>query len=202
MPTSFNRFGTWLYRSFNYFSYGRTADIDDLTFKGISFDPDASDLWQSIHTSDHCGNQTWSQGSKTDFCTFYSLMHHYNADVARSELELASPAEVVKALEQGANVHEPLHFHDWKKGHNLYSASVTEEKAPGAWFQRPILYLNTQNHLWGQRDLNPRLSKRMWYNYPVFFGNRADAEVYAQKHVPVKSNFFRPLPRLWNRRPS
>ena len=81
-PLTVNRLGTFLYRSYNYYAYKRTADINTLVYRGVSDDGDG---WASLWTDDHCGDgeQTWSQGSKRDLLWHYSLTRHHVRDVPR-----------------------------------------------------------------------------------------------------------------------
>lgn len=117
-PYKENRFGAFLYRSFNYLQYRRTADINQLC---IDFDePSGSNknIWNSIWSVDGSGIQSWNRGTKRDCCFVYSLMHHYDFEID---------------------------FEDWEKESS-----------------RPIVYLNTGNHLMGSTDLNPQMDKRLW----------------------------------------
>lgn len=65
---------------------------------------------------------------------------------------------------------------------------------------RPVMYLNTCNHMWGHRDNNPHLEKVSWRNYPIQEGGAKQALVYAQRHVPTKPNCYSWLCfcRAWN----
>lgn len=79
-PLTVNRVGTLLYRTYNRYAYGRTADINTLVLRGAG-----EGGFESVWTDDHCGDgeQTWSQGSKRDLLWHYSLTRHHVRDVPR-----------------------------------------------------------------------------------------------------------------------
>ncbi|CAH0476702.1 unnamed protein product [Peronospora belbahrii] len=54
---------------------------------------------------------------------------------------------------------------------------------------RPYKYLNTCNHMMGEKDNNPNLSKFNWIEYPFQPGGDEDAFKYVVDHVPTKCNF-------------
>lgn len=74
-----------------------------------------------------------------------------------------------------------LGFNEWEK-----HGSTTGR--PSA--VRPLLYLNTCNHMWGQSDNNPDLQKHYWTNYPIQAGGGQEALEFSQNHVPTKRNFY------------
>jgi hypothetical protein len=55
---------------------------------------------------------------------------------------------------------------------------------------RPILNLNTNNHLHGPEDRNPDLKKHVWAEYPVWEGNADDAELFGRTLAVHKCNLF------------
>ena len=82
-PTAVNAFGSLLYRTHNYRTYGRTADIDHIAYHGCVLqqqvgqggqvsgkqgeDSAGQPDWQLLHTTDFSGLQSWSRGSKARF---------------------------------------------------------------------------------------------------------------------------------------
>jgi len=150
-PESINHFGTFLYRSYNYRLYNRTADIDDFVFHGVDLNPAAKQAWRDISTTDYGGDQTWAEGDKANFLRFYSVVHHYS---------------------------QTIPFDQWERSGS-----------------RPIVYLNTSNHMHCTRDLNPELVKKKHTHYPVWHGTREHAEHYCKNHVGVKVNLYT-IPRL------
>jgi len=84
-PNRLNRIGTFCYRSYNYRTYRRTADVNYLVFTGVDLDPNAKRPWTALATTDFCGTQTWNRGDKRDFLWIYSLVHHYRATFAFDE---------------------------------------------------------------------------------------------------------------------
>lgn len=143
-----NPVGSWLYRSFNYLSFGRTCDINQIAFEGIRFDPKKDELpWKCVSTVDWNGPQEWSKGTKKDVLLHYSLVHHY---------------------------HLEAEFDGWEKQEN----------------SRPILFINTGNHLHGPEDANPELKKVRFERYPVFEGDPDDAEDFGKVLVPHRCNML------------
>ncbi|KAJ0408707.1 hypothetical protein P43SY_001931 [Pythium insidiosum] len=55
---------------------------------------------------------------------------------------------------------------------------------------RPLVFLNTCNHMIGERDNNPRLLKREWRDYACQEGDADDAFAYVVDHVPTKCNLY------------
>ena len=70
-----------LYRSRLSPRFGRTADLNYLTFKGVDLQPDSPLPWASIYSSDHSGDQSLAQGNKGSCGTWFSLFYHYKRDV-------------------------------------------------------------------------------------------------------------------------
>ncbi len=164
-PETLNRIGTLLYRTFNFYQFARTADVNDLILTDVVLPTSTSSLgavadreshgastpWRSIQTDDHAGDaQTWSVGDKRPrLLLHYSLMHHY-----RREIPYAA----------------------WQReGH------------------RALLFLNTANHMVGERDLNPRLAKTAWRGGLVLLGARREAELYARRAMRVLPNVLASL---------
>eukprot|EP00644_Phytophthora_capsici_P001042 jgi/Phyca11/535918/estExt2_fgenesh1_pg.C_PHYCAscaffold_430073 len=113
-----NSLATLCYRTFNRRTYKRTADINYMEFRNVNLNPDAAVPWASIFSTDHGGKQQWAQGEKKNLGNWFSLMHHYNAEIAHS---------------------------DWKLHPQTH---------------RPYIYLNTCNHMIGEKDNNPKLSDK------------------------------------------
>lgn len=64
---------------------------------------------------------------------------------------------------------------------------------------RPLVYLNTCNHMIGERDNNEHMLKHEWKNYAFQPGDPQDAFLYVVDHVPTKSNLYSVL-CFWNAR--
>ncbi|CAI5732466.1 unnamed protein product [Peronospora destructor] len=143
-----NTLATLCYRTFNRRTYKRTADINYMEFRNVDLDPNAAVPWATIFSQDHGGKQQWAQGEKKNIGKWFSLMHHYNAEIAIS---------------------------DWELHPQTY---------------RPYIYLNTCNHMIGEKDNNPKLSKFKWIDSPFQQGNGEDAFKYAVNHVPTKYNLY------------
>ncbi|CAI5733475.1 unnamed protein product [Hyaloperonospora brassicae] len=143
-----NSLATLCYRTFNRRTYKRTADINYMEFRKVDLDPDASVPWATIYSQDYGGDQQWAQGEKKNIGNWFSLMHHYQAEVAVS---------------------------NWKLHPQTY---------------RPYVYLNTCNHMIGEKDNNPKLSKFNWIDYPFQQGQEDDVLRYVVDHVPTKCNLY------------
>ncbi|GAB9468629.1 Golgin subfamily a member 5 [Globisporangium polare] len=143
-----NTCATILYRTFNRRTYKRTADINYMEFRNVNLDPTSATPWGSVFSQDHGGEQQWSQGAKKNVGDWFSLMHHYRAEVS---------------------------FADWKTCADSH---------------RPFVYLNTCNHMIGERDNNARLEKHEWVEYPFEEGDAQDAFQYVVAHIPTKFNLY------------
>ncbi|GMF65636.1 unnamed protein product [Phytophthora lilii] len=130
-----NSLATLCYRTFN-----RRTNVD--------LDPNAAVPWATIYSQDHGGKQQWAQGEKKNLGNWFSLMHHYHAEIGYS---------------------------DWKLHPQTH---------------RPYIYLNTCNHMIGEKDNNPKLSKFNWIDYPFQQGDGDDAFRYVVEHVPTKCNLY------------
>ena len=56
---------------------------------------------------------------------------------------------------------------------------------------RPLVFMNTCNHLMSEKDTNPSLEKTLWIHYPCFLGTKADALKFAKDKVPTKAHLWR-----------
>jgi len=205
-PTCTNPLGTFLYRSFNYWTFRRTADIDDLVFRGVDLNPDSDKPWASIWTLDHAGSQTWSQGRKFN-CLCYSFVHHYQEDVPfhswstyREPVVCSATPSPVPSDSESHKCYSPTCFSSdihlsASPVHSLLSPPLDRDTSSSRLHStrkscRPLLYLNTMNHLIHPEDGNPSMTKNFWHTYPLFSGGRQEAEAYARAHVPHKWNLF------------
>ena len=55
---------------------------------------------------------------------------------------------------------------------------------------RPMMHVNTCNHMWGEEDNNTELVKEYWVNYPVQMGDADTAMAFSKRHIPTKCNFY------------
>lgn len=110
---------TFMYRSWNRFAYGRTADINSIVFLNIDL-ADPVKPWRAIWSFDDSGEQTFTEGDGTHCCGWFTVMKHR---VRETPLEA------------------------W----NLLQGTT-----------RPIVFVNTSNHMMAHRDANPHLEKMEW----------------------------------------
>jgi len=94
-PENINHLGTFLYRTYNYRLYNRTADIDDFVFHGVDLSPAAKQPWKEISTTDWGGKQTWAEGDKANFLRYYSVVHHYSHTLAFDQWEKSGMRPIV-----------------------------------------------------------------------------------------------------------
>lgn len=118
------------------------------TRRNVNLDPKAAKPWTAVFSQDHSGEQQWAQGAKKNVWEWFSLMHHYQAEVA---------------------------YEDWTKHADSH---------------RPVVFLNTCNHMIGERDNNARMRKHEWVEYPFQEGDAQDAFHYVVEHVPTKFNLY------------
>lgn len=119
-----------------------------LPIRNVNLDPTSATPWSSVFSQDHGGEQQWAQGAKKNVGGWFSLMHHYRAEVA---------------------------FADWEMCGDSH---------------RPFVYLNTCNHMIGERDNNARLKKHEWVEYPFEEGDAEVAFQYVVAHIPTKFNLY------------
>lgn len=65
--------------------------------------------------------------------------------------------------------------------------------------KRPVVYVNTADHLMGHTNANPQLEMRRWRNYTLEHGGRDIAEVFARTHVCQKPVLWNPWPNCARR---
>eukprot|EP00242_Pyramimonas_sp_CCMP2087_P008007 CAMPEP_0198199666 /NCGR_PEP_ID=MMETSP1445-20131203/2885_1 /TAXON_ID=36898 /ORGANISM="Pyramimonas sp., Strain CCMP2087" /LENGTH=276 /DNA_ID=CAMNT_0043869551 /DNA_START=254 /DNA_END=1084 /DNA_ORIENTATION=+ len=144
-PTLHNDCATYGYRAKNLHQYGRTGDINHMQFRGVNVSG-TGQPWRSVYTVDSSGDQSWSQGNGGDCFSWFSIMKHYQKEVA---------------------------YDEWQRRGD-----------------RPLLYVNTFNHMMGPRDSNPKMQKFHYERYAVSRGTRDDAERFVKTLLPVKPNFY------------
>eukprot|EP00850_Spirogloea_muscicola_P004691 SM000020S06041 [mRNA] locus=s20:648361:650035:+ [translate_table: standard] len=168
-PYNVNHFATLFYLSFNRLVFGRTADLDYVTLTDVRLHETAagSRPWRSLRTRDHAGTQTWSQGNKGNLLNWLSLFYHYREDI-------------------------PYDVCQWRGLNNgVLTLSCLEERVQKIG-DRPIIYVNTANHLMGERNNNPGLPLRLWSDYVIMDGGVEEAEAFAHNHIPQKPVLWAP----------
>ena len=61
---------------------------------------------------------------------------------------------------------------------------------------RPVVYVNTANHLMGATNLNPDLSLFVWNDVSVDEGSNREAEMLARKSIRQKPVLWNPFPNM------
>ena len=200
-PLLINSFGTFAYRTYNHVVHGRTADINHFAFQrcdDVTFD--------SIHTCDGSGLQTWSHGDKLQFLYCYSLVRHYDTNDHRStfidgtaltEQQIQSVA--ADAYHDGDQQQRLAHLQSFNATQNNKNNNNTGELTNDTNHRRamrPLLFINTNNHLCAPYDTNPLLKKRIFINYPIRYGDRNTAECWSRDYVRTKHTLLAYVPRF------
>ncbi|GJP50113.1 hypothetical protein CLOM_g9253 [Closterium sp. NIES-68] len=61
---------------------------------------------------------------------------------------------------------------------------------------RPVIYVNTANHLMGETNANPHFPLTTWRHYPLHRGGPPEAELFARKSILSKPIIWNPFPGL------
>ncbi|CAI5991712.1 unnamed protein product [Closterium sp. NIES-64] len=64
---------------------------------------------------------------------------------------------------------------------------------------RPIIYVNTANHLMGETNANPQFPLTTWKHYPLHRGGPPEAELFARKSILSKPILWNPFPGCLSR---
>ncbi|CAI7875716.1 unnamed protein product [Closterium sp. NIES-54] len=59
---------------------------------------------------------------------------------------------------------------------------------------RPIIYVNTANHLMGETNANPQFPLTTWKHYPLHRGGPPEAELFARRSILSKPILWNPFP--------
>ena len=237
-PTAVNRFGSFVYRTHNYRTYCRTADVDHIAYHRCTLQqpqqpqqqfgdenkraeesrttegtaagrgphPQAAAVdvakpeWQVLHTTDFSGLQSWSKGSRARFLYFYSLMHHYDLEMRRDGWRQWNDHWTLdqqqQQLEQWRHIDLQHHTANTSVHDRLQSTPSNPYTQPTAHY-RPIVYLNTGNHLMSPFNTNPSFPTAAYtvhHTYPLFPGDRSVAERFGQLAVRRKWTLYSFVP--------
>ena len=203
--TRLNQLGTLLYRTHNYRRYHRTADIKHLAFHGCrlgAMDDSDPGAWESLHSLDFSGAQRWSAGAKLRFLYFYSLVHHYEVnlqrDLWRTWDEAADDDAQRCALQRWREEDAAAQKAQLTVEATLDSLRQFTPPAASSSSscQRPVVFINTMNHLLAPWNANPHLPLTVHCSYPTFPGERSVAEKFGQLAVRYKPTLFSLIPNL------
>ncbi|CAI5461106.1 unnamed protein product [Closterium sp. Yama58-4] len=64
---------------------------------------------------------------------------------------------------------------------------------------RPIIYVNTANHLMGETNANPEFPLTTWKHYPLHRGGPPEAELFARRSILSKPILWNPFPGCLSR---
>ena len=228
-PTAINRLGSFVYRTHNYRTYCRTADINHLAYHkctlqppppadqqqsgreggqaaGVQHKPNgAVDAckpdYQVLHTTDFSGLQSWSKGSKGRFLYFYSLMHHFDLEMRREGWrqwhDHWTHEQQQQQLEQWRQL-DLQHHTTCTSVHDRLQSHLTPSPQPSTHY-RPVIYINSGNHLMAPFNTNPSTfptpSYTTHHTYPLFPGDRSVAERFGQLAVRSKWTLYSLVPK-------
>jgi hypothetical protein len=183
-PLVLNRLGTWLYRSYNFHKFQRTADINVLVFRGIKLCQNlvlASDGDYFCHCdgngdvdSDSDSDSDCDSGSNCTSCSDWVSI--YTPDHGGSQTwSKGDKADLLCCYSFDHHYEHEIKAHEWLRHSDC---------------GRILVYLNTSNHMIGHMDNNPELPKYFWHpqDYHIYHGDEHCAELYATMHIPVKCN--------------
>ena len=213
-PTAVNRFGSFAYRTHNYRTWLRTADIDHIAYHGCTLQHDGGQRtespqhdWQLLHTTDFSGLQSWSKGSKGRFLYFYSLMHHYDLELRREGWrrwdDRWTPQQRQQQLEHWRDIDAHHCTANAPLPTRLTQPCTPQPNAPltqsaDSPHHRPVVYLNTGNHCMAPFSTNPSTFPTAACNvhctYPLFPGDRSVAERFGRLAVRRKRTMYSLLP--------
>jgi len=222
-PLEYNPIGTFFYRSYNQYMWHRTSDIDHCLYKGVNIyadndmdnvmrnynDDSDRDSWKSIYTTDHCGTQMFSQHHTRDVF-HWSFCYHYNETIERHKwqrYDYSSKETNINTSTMTSKNHTNNSTNNTldsnSSEHTTSTETLTHDKASSSSSgYRPILYLNTSNHMFSNVDLNLGIhDKHHHIIYPVLHGDRHAAENWCQEHIASKWTLQR-LCKPWRWRTS
>jgi len=98
---------------------------------------------------------------------------HRKKDIETFYIQMGDAGKRVESIDFGDAYSKDQRFH---KGfvthyHEVVSGDRIEMKG-----ERPVVYINTWNHLFSEKDTNPSLNKTFYTEYAIFDGNRTSAE--------------------------
>ena len=137
---------TYVYRTWNRFAYERTADINSFIYLGIDFKNKARPFG-SIWMCDASGQQSWAAGDKLQWPGCVTIHNHFISETPFQDWALWGGGEGSDSEYSEPRTSPPGFAH-------LPRSST-----------RPLVYLNTCNHMMSERDSNPMLPKFVWARY-------------------------------------
>jgi hypothetical protein len=152
--------------------YGRTADIKRITFHQVNIDFDFASA--KITKDDQ-------HRLKVDSNSVLPWHHVTSPDFSFAQ-----------SFRAGDAVHCCFCGFEWFAFYKHYAHSQTIEDWSLLESYRPLLHLNTCNHMFSPHDNNPDLPKHMYTTYPVLKGSRATAEIFGRHFVPNRPHLWMP----------
>lgn len=188
---SLNYVATCFYRSWNRIAWGRTFDINHLRYEGVQWDcfehRDDIDCLEReqcllyshfivrrqpftrITTRDASGQQTFVDGSKRCF------------GCKKISSDPKSPLLPLSCIDYLLWFSLFFHYQDaWAFDQLSHSSSVSSSSDSMECPPRPLLWINTQNHMMSATDTNPQRNKLKLSHYPIWLGSRYQCERICQ----------------------
>lgn len=163
-----NLVATFFYRTFNRKTYKRTADINYMEFRYVV----ANSNMTVYSYSFSCRNVNLSPNAPIPWTSIASYDHGGSQSWSQGE---KGNVCCWFSLMHHYKIDSP--FAEWTKDRN--NSGV-----------RPHIYLNTCNHMIGEKDNNPKLEKHFWIDYSFQEGDAEDALKFAVDHIPTKWNLY------------
>eukprot|EP00941_MAST-03F_sp_MAST-3F-sp1_P002524 g2524.t1 len=97
IPRLHNTIATFFYRSFNYYIYDRTADVNNIKFHGITFEGENENIpkWTHLSTTDYASSQSWSRGDCCCAFPWFTVMTHYKERIPANKWETRESRPIV-----------------------------------------------------------------------------------------------------------
>jgi hypothetical protein len=101
------------------------------------------------------------------------IRFHRKKDIETFFIHTGGTKEGLHCIDFGDTYSRNQHFH---KGIVVHYREVVTREHLEMKGERPVIYINTWNHLFSEKDTNPALPKMCYTHYAVFNGSRSDSE--------------------------
>ena len=191
-PLDLNSIGTFAYRTWNRAVYGRTADIKRLTFHDVALEFDFNaDAMHAPAIHARCG----SVGHSCPSCSAQSLAAATTTAASPLLLPWRTMTSPDFSFDQTFRHGDAVNICCFFAFYRHYYHSQPSEEWTLSQGYRPLLYLNTCNHMFGPEDKNPDLPRVYHDTYPVLQGGRPTAEIFGRRFVPNRPHLWAPC--IW-----
>jgi len=157
-----------------------------------------------IYSSESSYNRSFAHKHNTVATFFYRsfnrMVHQRTSDINYLEYRGVDLRPESKKPWRSIFTHDHAGTQSWSQGNKrnignwfslMYHYRVNSEYH--RWVleeHRPYIYVNTCNHMWGERDNNPRMDKYFWSDYSFDSGDYNLALEYSKNYIPTKHNLY------------